>query len=225
MIKVEFNKKQENPFYGLKHCLSIFQGTAITPGLLDLAWLEVRDDKVKKEMFYSLLFSIGDITNREHNIFHNRKVDSGGQAKRDEFFTIMNWMIKTDYEQFKKFLNAGLFDEYTCFDNLFKNRVQTAAKTKRVINVYNMLDNEKYRSDLADYVVSIVNGNNPFKKQLVAKFLTLPRLGKRSGHKEMLQPTLKAMYTKALLLKEISDKLGWDYVFTGYYANFIGYVI
>jgi len=223
MVQVEFNKKQENPFYKLQHCLSIFQGTSITEGLLDRAWLEVRDDKIKKEMFYSLLFSIGDITNREHNIFHNKKIDSGGQARRSEFFTIMNWMIKTDYEQFKKFLFAGLFDEYTCFDHLFKNRVQTAPKTNRIIAVYSMLSNEKYRHDLSDYVVSIVNGKNPFKKQLVAKFLTLPRLGKRSNHKQMMEPTFKAMKDKALFLKEVSDKLGWEYIFTNNFCNFIGY--
>lgn len=223
MVQVEFNKKQENPFYKLQNCLSIFQGQAITPGLLDLAWLEVRDDKIKKEMFYSLLFSIGDITNREHNIFHNKKVDSGGQAKRPEFFTIMNWMIKTDYEQFKKFLFAGLFDEYTCFDHLFKNRVQTTPKTNRVTAVYSMFSNEKYRHDLSDYVVSIINGKNPFKKQLVAKFLTLPRLGKRSGHKQMMEPTFKAMKDKALFLKEVSDKMGWEYTFVGNFCNFIGY--
>lgn len=223
MVKVEFNKKQENPFYGLRNCLSIFQGVSITNDLLNRAWLEVKDDKEKKEMFYSLLFSIGDITNREHNIFHGKKVDSGGHANRDAFFTIMNWIINTDYEQFKKFLYAGLFDEYTCFDNLFKNRIQTAPKTNRVINTYSMLSNEKYCHDLADYVVSIINGNNPFKKQLVAKFLTLPRLGRRSGHKQMLTSTFRAMYAKALFLKEVSDKLGWDYTFTGHYANFVGY--
>ena len=223
MVQVEFNKKQENPFYKLPHCLSIFQGQAITPGLLDLAWLEVRDDKIKKEMFYSLLFSIGDITNREHNIFHGKKIDSGGQARRAEFFTIMNWMIQTDYEQFKKFLYAGLFDEYTCFDHLFRNRVQTTAKTNRIVAVYSMLSNEQYRHDLADYVVNIVKGKNPFKKQLVAKFLTLPRLGRRSGHKQMMEPTMKAMHDKALFLEEVSVKLGWKYVFVGNYANFIDY--
>jgi len=223
MIQVEFNKKVENPFYGLKNCLSIFQGQSISYGLLTAAYNEVKDDKVKKEMFYSLLFSIGDITNREHNIFHGKKVDSGGQAKRHEFFIIMNWMIANDYEQFKKFLWAGLFDEYTCFDNLFKNRVQTVVKTKNVSNVYNMLSIPKYREDLEDYVVSIVNGNNPFKKMLVAKFLTLPRLGKRSGHKQMLVDTYRVMLEKAQFLKDLSVKLGWDYIFNGKYCNFKGY--
>jgi len=223
MVKVEFNKTNENPFYGLKNCLSIFQGQSITNSLLTSAYNEVKDDKVKREMFYSLLFSIGDITNREHNIFKGNKVDSGGQAKRNEFFIIMNWIIANDYEQFKKFLWAGLFDEYTCFDNLFRSRVQTRAKTRDVINVYNMLSIPKYREDLEDYVVSIINGNNPFKKMLVAKFLTLPRLGKRSGHKQMLPDTYRVMLEKAQFLKDISVKMGWTYVFNGKFANFKGY--
>ena len=223
MVTVEFNKKIENPFYGLKECLSLFQGHSITQHSLSQAYNEVKDDKVKKEMFYSLLFSIGDITNRQHNIFHGNKVDSGGQAKREDFYEIMNWMLKNDYEQFKKFLFAGLFDEYTCFDHLFRNRVKTAHKTKEIIGVYSMLSNEQYRHDLSDYVVSIVNGHNPFKKQLIAKFLTPPRLGKRSKHKVMLLETLQIMYSKALFLKEVSDKLNWKYIFTGYYSNFIGY--
>ena len=223
MVKIEFNKTNENPFYGLKNCLSIFQGQSITNSLLTSAYNEVKDDKVKREMFYSLLFSIGDITNREHNIFKGNKVDSGGQAKRNEFFIIMNWIIANDYEQFKKFLWAGLFDEYTCFDNLFRSRVQTRAKTRDVINVYNMLSIPKYREDLEDYVVSIINGNNPFKKMLVAKFLTLPRLGKRSGHKQMLPDTYRVMLEKAQFLKDISVKIGWTYVFNGKFANFKGY--
>ena len=223
MVKVEFNKKNENPFYGLKNCLSIFQGKIIDNILLTNAYNEVKDDHIKKEMFYSLLFSIGDITNREHNIFRKQKVDSGGQAKREDFFNIMNWMISNDYEQFKKFLWAGLFDEYTCFDNLFRNRVQTKTKTSKVVNVYNMLSIPTYRKDLEEYVISIINGNNPFKKMLVAKFLTLPRLGKRSGHKQMLADTYRVMMEKAQFLKDISVKLGWDYVFNGGYVNFKGY--
>lgn len=223
MVKVEFNKKQENPFYGLRNCLSIFQGISISYDLLNKAYAEVKDNKEKRELFYSLLFSIGDVTNREHNIFHNQKVDSGGQAKREEFFIIMNWILVNNYDQFKKFLFAGLFDEYTCFDHLFRNRVKTSPKTNKIIGTYSMLSNEQYRHDLSDYVVSIINGHNPFKKQLVAKFLTLPRLGKRSGHKQMMDTTLKVMYAKALFLKEVSDKMGWNYVFTGYYSNFIDY--
>lgn len=223
MIKVEFNKKNENPFYGLEDCLSIFQGKYITEDLLTYAFEETKDSREKRELFYSLLFSIGDVTNRDHNIFHGNKVDSGGQAKREDFFLIMNWMIKNDYEQFKKFLYAGLFDEYTCFDNLFRNRVRTAPNTNHVVHTYSMLSMSPYKEDLADYLVTIINGKNPFKKMLVAKFLTLPRLGKRSGYKQMLSDTYQAMKAKADFIKLLSDKIGWDYRYNGNYANFTGY--
>ena len=223
MVKIEFNKKQENPFYGLRNCLSIFQGNAITVDLLDKAYDEVKEDKTKKEMFYSLLFSIGDITNREHNIFHGKKVDSGGQALREPFFVIMQWLIARNKKQFEKFLNAGLFDEYTCFDNLFRNRVQTKKNTSQVIKTYNVLSDSYYRTILADYLVTIINGNNPFKKQLIAKFLTIPRLGKRSGHKKLLKDTARVMRDKAVFLMELSNKVGWTYEKYDKYVDFTGY--
>lgn len=223
MIKVEFNKKSENPFYGLKNCLSIFQGSNISNTLLDQAYAEVKNDEIKRKMFYSLLFSIGDITNRQHNIFKGKQVDSGGQSQREAFYIIMNWMIVNDYEQFKKFLYAGLFDEYTCFDHLFRNRVRTKPNRPEVVSTYEMLSIPKYKEDLANYVVSIINGKNPFKKMLIAKFLTLPRLGKRSGHKRMLAETFIIMHAKASFLETLSNKMGWDYTYIGNYANFKGY--
>ena len=222
---IEFNKKNENPFYGLKNCISLFQGKDINYVILDRAYDEVKEDKTKREMFYSLLFSIGDITNRNHNLFKNKPVDNGGQSNREGFYIIMNWMIKNDYEQFLKFLWAGLFNEYTCFDHLFRNRVKTFPGTKNVISTYNMLSKPKYREDLADYVVSIIKGNNPFNKLLVAKFLTIPRLGKRKGHKEMLYYTYQNMYEKAQFIKLISIKMNWAYVFNGGFFNPVGYRI
>lgn len=221
---IEFNKKNENPFSGLEACLTLFGSTRVDDSLLTAAFEEVKDDHTKREMFYSLLFSIGDITNRDHNIFHHDKVDSGGQSRREDFYIIMNWMIEHDYEQFKKFLFAGLFDEYTCFDHLFRNRVVTSGSDKAEIKkVYSMLSVPRYTDDLADYVVSIVNGNNPFKKHLVAKFLTIPRMGKRSKHNKMLPETYYRMRAKANFLKLVSDKVGWSYIYTPGFVNFTGY--
>ena len=98
---IEFNKKSENPFTGLKNCLKIFNG-GINNVILDAAYDEVKSDKNKREMFYSLLFSIGDITNRQHNIFKNKTVDNGGRSERDAFYHIMDWLRVKDYNQFLK---------------------------------------------------------------------------------------------------------------------------
>lgn len=220
---VTFNKKSENPFKGLRKCLELANANHVTEFMLDDAYAEVFMDKDKKALFYSIIFNIGDITNREHNIFKKNKVDGGGQAERENFYTCLNWMIKTDYAQFVKFLNAGLFNEYTCFDHLFRNRISTVKNSTTINGQYHMLADPQYREDLANYVVSVINGNNPFNKTLVAKFLTLPRFGKRSGHSRMLPETYKVMKDKADFLALLSQKMGWNYQLTSTYCRFDGY--
>lgn len=223
MIQVEFNKKNENPFYGCKKCLELFQDNDyVTTQQLDAAWQEVKNDPEKIKMFYSLCFSIGDITNRQHNIFGKKKIDSGGMSSRESFFTFVNWLLTKNFDQFKKFLFAGLFNEYNCFDTLLRNRVKTN-RAGMVLETYTMLSNPTYRTALAEYFYKVINGSNPFNKQLIAKFLTLPRLGKRSKHQKMLQETFNVMKAKAEFLKELSDLMDWDYIYEGNYSDFRGY--
>lgn len=223
MVEVKLNKSNDNPFYGLRECLQLFQDStsSIPTHLLNACYNEVKDDRAKRELFFSLLFSIGDITARQHNIFKGVKKDSGGNANREGFWKAFLWMKDNHFDQFVKFLNAGLFNEYTCFDFLFRSRVQTV-KT-RVIRVYDIFEDAKYREALAKYVYSIIKGNNPFNKQLVAKFLTIPRLSKRQGHNRMLEETRQVMENKGKFLIELSNLMGWEYEVQGIYANFKGY--
>lgn len=224
MVEVKLNNSnKENPFYGLRNCLQLFQkvGHSISQSLLDQCWEEVKSNKEHKEMFFSLLFSVGDVTARQHNIFGKKKIDSGGNANREGFYTIFMWLKEKHPEQFIKFLDAGLFNEYTCFDLLFKSRVKTS--NKRVIEVFDVFSDAKYRKDLAAIVCKIINGTNPFNKLLIAKFLTLPRMTKRSKHTKMLDETKRVMGNKALFLVELSELMGWNYDFAPNYANFKGY--
>ena len=223
MVQVKLNKSNDNPFYGLRNCLKLFQsvGNTIDASLLDACWSEVRGNKEHKQMFFSLLFSIGDITARQHNIFKGVKRDSGGNANREGFQVVLDWMWNKHQPQFVKFLEAGLFNEYTCFDLLFRNRVQT--KGSRVIRIHNLFAEAKYREVIANYLYKVINGNNPFNKTLVAKFLTLPRVSKRSGHSKMLPETKKVMEDKVKLLIMLSELMGWEYEVNENYANFKGY--
>lgn len=223
MVEVKLNNSNENPFYGLKKCLQLFNSLngTITTSMLDDGYEEVKDSKEKRELFYSLLFAVGDITNRQHNIFRGIKVDNGGNANRESFWTIFNWMKDKHFDQFRHFLLSGLFNEYTCFDFLFRSRVQT--KGKRVINVYDVFGDTEYCEVLADYLYSVINGNNPFNKHLIAKFLSLPRLSKRSKHNKMLPETKAIMENKAKFLVELSKVMNWEYEVNGTYANFKGY--
>ena len=223
MVQIKLNKSNDNPFYGLRNCLKLFQsvGNTIDASLLDACWSEVRGNKEHKQMFFSLLFSIGDITARQHNIFNGVKKDSGGNANREGFQVVLDWMWNKHQAQFVKFLEAGLFNEYTCFDLLFRNRVQT--KGSRVIRIHNLFAEAKYREVIANYLYKVINGNNPFNKTLVAKFLTLPRVSKRSGHNKMLPETKKVMEDKVKLLIMLSELMGWEYEVNDGYANFKGY--
>ena len=224
MVEVKLNKKSnKNPFYGMKNCLKLMNNAAsltIDKEMLNAAFNECKT-KAQRQMFYSLLFSIGDITNRQHNIFKNKKRDNGGNANREVFTTIIEWMWDKDNTQFIKFLEKGLFEEYSCIDHLLRNRVKTIRH--KVIQVYSMLEEPSYRTVIAKHLQAIINGNNPFNKMLVAKFLSLPRLTHRQGHKRMLPETKKVMQNKVKLLKELSDLMGWKYSITNTVANFIDY--
>lgn len=223
MVEVRLNNSNENPFYGMRNCLQLFNNLngTITVSMLDAGYEEVKDDKAKKELFYSLLFAVGDITNRQHNIFKGIKTDNGGNSNRESFWTIFLWLKDKHYDQFVQFLNAGLFNEYTCFDFLFRSRIQT--KGKRVVKVYDIFSDGIYCEHLANYLYMIINGNNPFNKHLVAKFLSIPRLGKRQNHKKMLNETKSIMEHKAQFLIRLSNLMGWEYQVNGTYANFKGY--
>ena len=218
MVEVKLNQSNENPFFGLRNCLKLVQastGSTISIQLLNDAWKEVKNNKEKRELFFSILFSIGDITNRQHNIFKGKKKDGGGNANREAFFTITQWLWATDSKQFAKFLNAQLFNEYSCFDVLFRNRVQT--KGAKVLKVYNAFEDKDYFKVLLDYTYSVINGTNPFNKLLIAKFLTIPRTSKRQGHKKILPETQKVMASKAHFISELSKMMGWDMeYFKGY---------
>lgn len=222
-IEVKLNNRSNNPFYGLKNCLNLTQAstTNISESQLDACWAEVKDNKEHREMFFSLLFSIGDVTARQHNIFKGVKKDNGGNANREGFYTIFTWLKDNHKEQFIKFLNAGLFNEYQCFDTLFRSRVQT--KGTKVLKVYDIFADDWYRKELVKYVYSVIKGNNPFNKLLVAKFLTVPRLSKRQGHKKMLEQTKQVMEHKSLFLIELSKLMGWEYLVKGTYVDFRGY--
>ena len=219
MITVELNKKNENPFFGCSNCLKLIEQSAgnVTYSMLDAAWREVAQDLEKKKMFFSILFSIGDISNRQHNIFKGKKVDSGGNANRDSFNTIFHWLWRTNKNQFIKFMNAQLFNEYTCFDFLFQNRVQT--KGSKVLNVFSAYNDPEYKEALLNYVYSVINGTNPFNKMLVAKFLTIPRTSKRKGHKKMLPETHRIMAEKREFLEKLSNLMGWDIKFLKGYRD------
>lgn len=227
MLKVELNKKTENPFYGMRHTLEFYQNASkgqVSVSSLNNTWNEVKETKEGREMFFSILFSVGDITARQHNIFGKSKIDSGGTANRASFQIILNWLRDNNYSQFKKFLFANLFNEYTSFDTILTNRVKTTKNKNKVESVTSSLSgHDQYLGDLSDFVVGIIKGSNPSNKHFLAKFLTRPRMSKRKGHKTMLPETRLAMKNKENFLKMVSDKAGLSYIVKATHIEFVGY--
>lgn len=105
----------ENPFYKMQATLDLFQqGSKLSDtatqatiyAYLDNAWKEC-NSKVKKQLFFSLVFSLGDLQNREHNVFRKRGIktpDQGGQSKRKVFMFCLKWMLERVPTQFYTFL-------------------------------------------------------------------------------------------------------------------------
>jgi len=226
-VQIEMSKKvSENAFYGLRNCLLLFQAGgkgSVSIAMLTNAWNEVKDNKQYRELFFTILFSIGDVTARQHNLFGRNKVDSGGGAFREAFSIVMQWMKTHVPDQYKKFLFSRLFNEYTTFDNIFGIRVQTVKKTARVNKIVNMIGTSDNIPMLAEFAEQIIKGNNAFDKFLLAKFLTRPRFSKRQKHKKILPATLANMRLKAELIKQISDRCGFTYDVKDNYTDFKGW--
>jgi hypothetical protein len=227
-MRVELNNnKNANPFYGMGNTLEIYQkatkGVSVSKSTLDGAWREANTDE-KKGVLLTVLFHVGDVTNRTHNIFGS-KVDNGGNSQRETFRDVLipfMWtkVSKMNLTQKRYFLK--LITEYTVMDNILANRVQTVKKTNRVTRVINMID--VFGIDtVADYCAHVIRKGTTFQKMCLAKFLTRPRFSKRAGHKTMLPQTKAIMKTRTDLLKAVSDLTNLKYIEKDKYVDFVGY--
>lgn len=176
-------KTAENPFYGKSALLHLMQQSTKKVGLgvaLNNAWNECKGSKILREAFFVIVFSIGDITNRQHNIFGKKKVDSGGNSLREQFMSCMKWMVKTCPEQYHEFLKNDLFRQYSCLFNVLGTQVRTKKGSKQVLEVINMLEGVN-QTAVAEYMAKIIRSANPVEKTIIAKWLVNPRVSKRQG--------------------------------------------
>lgn len=222
MIKeVEFNKKGENPFYGMSNTLRIFQNGSkgiVTNNDLESAWRECKDEN-QKAVLLSVLFSIGDITGRQHNIFAG-KVDSGGNAQREAFRDVVIPFLVKKTDNIQSLMK--LITEYTTMDNILATRVVTKKGKAQFVKSINMVDVYGVEA-VAQYAFDIINKGTKFQKVCLAKFLSRPRTSKRKGHKKLLPETISMMKWRTKLIKLISDKCSFPYEDRGKYILFTGF--
>lgn len=231
--KVKFNDQEVNEFAGMYGTLTLYQkcSKGIAPSKMELmnAWREASTPD-KKALLFTVLFFVGDVTGRQHNMLPG-KVDKGGNAEREVFRDVLIPFLVSKTKKFTKVQKrqlAFLVMEYTTLDNVVAARIQTKKMTKNVTNVINMIEvfGETTVLDLCNWIIT--KGSH-FHRTCLAKFLTRPRLTKRSKSTKMLSETLEVMKTRFNLIKKISDthnflierkgKQGQRYiVFTGFFA-------
>ena len=226
--KVEFNTETANPYYGMSNTLSIFQngskGGGGSRGILEKAWNECGDDVEKQALLACVLFSIGDVASRQHNLFEG-KVESGGNSERALFRKeIIPFLVEkiSGKRKATKLRLMHLITEYTVMDNIFATRVVTKKGSSVVLDTIDMIE-VFGEGNVATYAANIIRKGSVFQKMSLAKYLTRPRLSKRKGHSKLLPETKELMLKRQSLIKKVSDLVKFPYEDKGSYINFTGY--
>lgn len=224
-------KVAENPFFGqseLKELLN--QGKAINNkqamfNLLDKAWNKCKDSKTLREGFFVTMFSIGEISNRQHNIFGKTKVDNGGNAARPQFMWMMSWLRRNNPTQYYKFMFNRVITEFVSWFVLFAQQVRTLKGKKSI----NQVDTDTYQAlkehdltKLAEYTAGRIKQGSLIEKIMIAKWIVLPRFSKRqkinrdrikeSGGRNLQEVTKSSMLIKQEFLLILSELMNWEVI-------------
>ena len=219
-LKVEFNNASENPFSGMANTLRVFQNGSkgnVSLTTVQECWKEARTNE-QKALVFALFFSIGDVTNRAHNVFQGGKRDKGGYAERSTFRDVILPFMWGKVKASKRLDNnqfLNLVAEYTTMDNILATRVKTKKNKDTVLQVINMV--EIFGVDVvAEYCANIYHNGSPFQKLCLSKYLVLPKVGKQAQTKQ-LQEVRKTLLTKFCDLTKL------NYIENEKYTNFVDY--
>lgn len=229
-MKIKMSKVSENPFYGknnLKNLLDTGKTCTNKSSMfiaLQRAWEECKNDKTLREGFFVVCFSIGDITNRQHNIFMGASVDNGGEACRPQMMWILSWMRINTPIQYYKFMFSRIINEFISWFALLACQVRTVKGKKNV----NFVDTDTYSAmkehdltKLAEYVASRLKTGSIIDKVMLSKWLVKPRLSKRqkidrnkskTGQRDLQPITKEHMQVKVNFYKTLSSLMGWEVI-------------
>ena len=234
-MKVEMLKGNDNPFFKKDKLKSLQANGAKAASknvlfkLLDDAYDEAINSLVLRQMFFILIFEIGDISNRAHSIFKGKTKDGGGHAAREQFMWAMSWMRVNTSKQYYKFLMKDLFRQFVGLLSILLVRVKTKKNSTVIIDVINTLA-EHDEDKLVDYYAKILKKSNPVEKILIFKSLTRVRLSMRQkvnrlkekiGTRPLTEDVLSNMRTKERFYKKLSIKMNWEFL---QYPNNIKFV-
>lgn len=244
-------KKTENPFYGKRSLLDMFQKVSklgenptesTVMSYFDKAYKEATD-RPSKELFYVMMFSFGDIANREHNVFTSyfgkSKVQAGGESLRKVFIYGLKWMMKNDPKQFYHFL--PIIGEYTNLENPFFYQLRTDRKSGKLLEVLSVVptdakEREIFIDTVSTFLVDKISSakTSPATHAVLAKWLKSPKFSKRTRtytkkdgrivkkKRNLKNHTIEKERFEYSLAEAISQKIGWEIIKYPSNTRFIG---
>ena len=250
-LTVKTDKKKENPFYGKRNMLEMFQKVSKlgeNPSernvfeYLNRAFAEATD-KPSKELFYVMLFAFGDVANREHNVFVRTygkgKIQSGGESLRKVFIYGLKWMLQNDSQQFYKFL--PIIGEYTNLENPFFYQLRTDRKSGKLLEVLSIVPtNETAKAEFVEnittFLANLINSTKTSAAThgLLAKWLKTPNFSKRTRKytkkdgrivtkkRELKEHTIAKERFEYEVASKLSEKLAWEIIKYPNNTRFVG---
>jgi len=218
MLKRKLQARSENPFYGkdaLKSLYELGQGNKVTPSVLTKAWNQCKNSDILRQGFFCVVFSFGDIPNRQHHIFSETKMVGGGEGSRESFEVFLKWMLADDslHNYYYAFLESDVIRQYTSVWNVMQSGVRTVKGKSKITKVYDMLAHVDLDRQ-AEYLAKVIRTAPPAELVSVSKYLSRIRFTRKrkSGKYSSVQPeTAKLMNLKKDFYIKLSDAMSWPY--------------
>lgn len=198
---------ESNIFYRYSASLALLQqvskmidkpSKSVVMNYLTAAWKECSGNLESRKMFWSVVFSFGDVVNREHNIFRKKgikNVDQGGNSLRKVFMYCLEWMNINTPEQLYSFFPV-LGEYYNLGAMTMFNIIWTDRFKGNVLEHY-QIDIDKDR--LTSYIAGILSDSKTSESDLKlwAKWLWRVPTGQVRTHKRVITDKgLKSMQRK-----------------------------
>lgn len=173
MFTAEMKKK--NPFYNKNGFLSLYNeakqrsSKAGVVAILDNALKDCKTEDDHK-LLLILIFRLGDVPNRQHFIFKNKKKDNGGLGARKQFRWALQWLRNVRPDLFRKKAFLNLVVQYNCWDILVDRRVEGRKATElKIVEPILSMD------EIVKFVAFAWPNLNEYERTSLAKYLPFSR--------------------------------------------------
>lgn len=230
-------EKPKNPFFGLTAMLSLLVNSIKDSSIshyLQTAWREAQSNIEFRQLFNVIGFAIGDVANRQHNIFGTKEMPGGGNSKSDRWIEYLTFVLTNVPAQFIAFI--PLFVEFVGLRELITYQIRTKKHSKNITGTWGLLklimNSDIVYKAFLEYLAQKISEGTPFEKWLIAKFLHTPSFKQRKKvdrknpdniSKRPLQTQTKdKMNILNKLCLDLSGIMGWEVIRKDNFVIFAG---